>query len=186
MLKFFTRLEKTRNFVLLIFSILMGASLVFFYAPTRNTVPINLARSEETAASVKGERVTLGELYRQKENFSRYMQGRPYPARLVLDGLITSRIGRIEAERLGLAATDAEVAAQIREQFKPADGSAFDQKKYEANVTEQFGGVKAFEERVRDDLSQQKLRAFITSGVTVSEQELLDDYQKQNTKFDVN
>jgi len=186
MLKFFTRLEKTRNFVLLIFSILMVASLVFFYAPTRNTVPINLARSEETAASVKGERVTLGELYRQKENFSRYMQGRPYPAKLVLDGLITSRIGRIEAERLGLAATDAEVAAQIREQFKPADGSAFDQKKYEANVTEQFGGVKAFEERVRDDLSQQKLRAFITSGVTVSEQELLDDYQKQNTKFDVN
>ena len=185
MLKFFTRLEKTRNFVLLIFAILMVASLVFFYAPTRNTVTVNLGRSEETAANVKGEKISVGELYRQKENFSRYMQGRPYPAKLVLDGMIVGRVGRVEAARLGLTATDAEVAAAIREQYKPEDGSAFDQKRYEQNVTEQFGSVKAFEENVRDQLSQGKLRAFITSGVTVSEQELLEDYQKKNTKFDV-
>ena len=36
MLKFFTRLEKTRNFVLLVFSILMVGSLVFFYTPANN------------------------------------------------------------------------------------------------------------------------------------------------------
>jgi len=148
MLKFFNRLEKTRNFVLLIFSVLMVASLVLFYSPARNTVTANLARSEETAASVKGEKISVGELYRQKENYSRYMQGRPYPAKLVLDGLIASRIGRVEADRLGLTATDTEVANAIREQFKPEDGGAFDQKKYEQNVTEQFGSVKAFEARL--------------------------------------
>jgi peptidyl-prolyl cis-trans isomerase D len=185
MLKFFNRLEKTRNFVLLIFSVLMVASLVLFYSPARNTVTANLARSEETAASVKGEKISVGELYRQKENYSRYMQGRPYPAKLVLDGLIASRIGRVEADRLGLTATDTEVANAIRDQFKPEDGGAFDQKKYEQNVTEQFGSVKAFEDNVRDELSQQKLRAFITSGITVSEQELLNDYQRKNTKFDL-
>ena len=37
MLKFFNRLEKTRNFVLFIFSILMVGSLVFFYTPARNS-----------------------------------------------------------------------------------------------------------------------------------------------------
>ena len=43
---------------------------------------------------------------------------------MVLDGLIGSRIGRIEAERLGLTATDAEVAAEIRKQNKSDDGKA--------------------------------------------------------------
>jgi len=38
MLKFFNRLEKTRNFVLLLFAILMVGSLVLFYAPTQRGV----------------------------------------------------------------------------------------------------------------------------------------------------
>ena len=55
MLKFFNRLEKTRNFVLLIFAILMVASLVFWGGSSmggRSTV--DPSRSEETAASVSG------------------------------------------------------------------------------------------------------------------------------------
>ena len=53
MLKFFTRLEKTRNFVLFLFAILMVGSLVFFYTPARNDATVaNLAQSTETVASV--------------------------------------------------------------------------------------------------------------------------------------
>ncbi len=185
MLKFFNRLEKTRNFVLLIFAILMVASLIFFYAPTTGNLGGDLSRSEETAASVSGEDITVGELYRQREMYSRFSQGRPYPAKLLLDGMIASRISRIEADRLGLTASDAEVAARIREQFKPQDGTPFDQKVYEQNVIQQAGTVAAFEEGVRDDISGEKLRAFITSGVTVSEEELLKDFQRKNTKFDL-
>jgi peptidyl-prolyl cis-trans isomerase D len=185
MLKFFTRLEKTRNFVMLIFAVLMVASLVFFYAPTQNTIGQGLANSTETAASVSGEEVTVGELYRQKENYSRYSQGRPFPARNLLNGLIGSRIMRVEAERLGLTASDAEVAAAIREQFKPEDGKPFDREQYEQNVIANSGSVSAFEESMRDDVSANKLRAFITSGVTVSEEEVLKDFQRKNTKFDL-
>ena len=185
MLRFFTRLEKTRNFVLLVFSIMMVASLVFFYAPTNNTATASLATSEEAAASVKGEKITVGELYRQKEQYSRFSQGRPYPAKMLLNGLISSRILRVEAARLGLTASDAEVADAIRDQFKTGDGKPFDQSRYELNVTEQYGSVKAFEESVRDELSARKLQAFITSGVTVSEEELLKDFQRKNTKFDL-
>ena len=99
MLKFFNRLEKTRNFVLLIFAVLMVASLVIFYAPTRGDLGGDLARSQETAASVSGEEITVGELYRQKEMYSRFSQGRPYPAKMLLDGMIASRITRIERQR---------------------------------------------------------------------------------------
>ncbi len=185
MLKFFNRLEKTRNFVLLLFAVIMVASLVLFYKPTDSTLGANLARSEETAAKVSGEYITVGDLARQKESYSRFSQGRPLPAKTLLNGMIGGRIARVEAERLGLTASDAEVAAAIREQFKPQDGKPFDQKRYEQNVIEQAGSISTFEESIRDDLSANKLRAFLSSGVNVSEQELLEDFQRKNTKFDV-
>ncbi len=185
MLKFFNRLEKTRNFVLLLFAVIMVASLVLFYKPSDSTLGANLARSEETAAKVSGEYITVGDLARQKESYSRFSQGRPLPAKTLLNGMIGGRIARVEAERLGLTASDAEVAAAIREQFKPQDGKPFDQKRYEQNVIEQAGSISTFEESIRDDLSANKLRAFLSSGVNVSEQELLEDFQRKNTKFDV-
>ncbi|MGD9629477.1 MAG: SurA N-terminal domain-containing protein [Pyrinomonadaceae bacterium] len=185
MLKFFKRLERTRNFVLLVFAIIMVASLVLFYAPSSGDISGNLALSQETAASVGGEKITVGEVYRQKQAFSQMMQGRPYPAKSILSSIIGSRITRVEAERLGLRASDAEVAAAIREQFTPVDGRPFDQKLYEQNAVAQAGSIAAFEEQIRDSLSAEKLRAFITAGVTVSEEEVLRDFQRSNTKFDL-
>src|SRR5215207_2820682 len=177
MLKFFTRLEKTRNFVILIFAVLMVASLVFWGGSgISSNATVDPSRSTETAASVSGEEITIGELYRQKQAYAQYSQGRPYPSKLLLDGMIVSRITRVEAERLGLTASDAEVAAKIREDFKPPEGKPFDQKIYEQNVIQQSGSIAAFEDEIRDNISANKLRAFITSAVTVSEEDVLKDF----------
>ncbi len=183
MLKFFTRMKRTRNFVLLLFSILMVASLVLFYSPT-SRVEQSLRSSDETVAKVNGEYVTAGEIVRQQEQYSQFSQ-RSLPSKTLLDGLIRQRILRTEANRLGLRATDAEVAQAIRDQFKSDDGTPFDQTRYEENVSERFGTVANYEQAVRDDLSAAKVQAFITSGVTVAEQEIIDDYKRQNTKFDL-
>jgi hypothetical protein len=180
MLKFFKRMERTRNFVLLLFAVVMVVSLIVFYAPTPDSVQANLAMSQETVAEVKGEDITLGEMVRQKEAFERF-GGSGLDTKSLLDGMIRQRIIRLEADRLGLRATDAE----IREQFKPADGKPFDQKRYEQIAIENGGTISAFEQAVRDDLSAEKLQAFITSGVTVSEEEILEDFKRSNTKFDV-
>ena len=185
MLKFFNRLEKTRNFVLLVFAILMVGSLVFFYTPARNTFTTNLSTSDEAAAKVGGEKVTAGEIVRKKDEYSQYGMGRSFPAKMVLDGLIGSRIARIEADRLGLTASDAEVADALRQQLKKPDGTSVDQETYKQNAIDRAGSVAAFEQGIRDDLSAKKLEAYITSGVTVSEQEVLDDFNRKNTKFDV-
>jgi peptidyl-prolyl cis-trans isomerase D len=187
MLRFFTRLEKTRNFVLFLFAILMVLGLVLFYTPVRNEYQANLSRSEETAASVSGEKISIGEIVRQKESYSRFMRGQTSPTKTVLDGLIDGRIRRVEAERLGLTASDREVADEIRQQNKGTDEDPkpFDQAIYEQNVIEMYGNIGSYEQRVRDDLSSKKLEAFLTSGVTVSEQDVLDDFQRKNTKFDL-
>ena len=100
MLKFINRLEKTRNVVILIFAVLMVVSLVFWGGSgIGGTANVDPARSTETAASVSGEDITVGELFRQKQMYSRFSQGRPYPAKMLLDGMIASRITRVEAER---------------------------------------------------------------------------------------
>lgn len=186
MIKFFSRLEKTRNLIIVVFGILLVISMVFFGVSVfelRNTSVT--ARSTETVAKVGSEYVTVGELVRLKENLAMLYGGRAPESRLLLDGLIRDRIIRQEAKRLGLAASDAEVAEEIRRREKPEDGKPFDLKRYEQNVIERYGSIKAYEEIVRDQLSQQKLEAFITAGVTVSEEEVLEDFKKRNTKFDL-
>jgi peptidyl-prolyl cis-trans isomerase D len=185
MLKFFNRLEKTRNFVLFLFAILMVGSLVFFYTPARNTYTANLSQSEQAVASVSGNKITVGELIRQKDQYSQFSRGQSFPAKMMLEGLIGSRIARVEADRLGLTASDKEVADAVRQQLKKPDGTSVDQATYEANATEQAGSIAKYEQSIRDDISYKKLDAFITSGVTVSEQEVIDDYQRKNTKFDL-
>ena len=185
MLKFFNRLEKTRNFVLLLFAILMVLSLVLFYKPNAGSIADSMGSSTETAAKVGSEKVTAGEVARQKDQYGQMGMGRSFPAKMVLEGLIGSRIAKIEAARLGLTASDAEVADEIRQQLKKPDGTTVDQETYKQNATEQAGSVAAYEDRVRDEISGRKLEAYISSGVSVSEQEVLDDFQRKNTKFDV-
>jgi peptidyl-prolyl cis-trans isomerase D len=182
MLKFFSRMERTRNAVLIVFALIMVLSLVLFYAPSQNTVQGNLLRDETTVAKVGGEEVTVADLATQKENSNRL--GQPRPTKMLLDSLVRERLIRGEAKMVGLTATDAEVAAYIRKQNK-VEGQTFDQKRYEENVTAQFGSIQSFEDSIRDLLSGQKLAAFLTSGVTVSEEEVLNDYKRKNTKFDL-
>lgn len=187
MLKFFSRLEKTRNFVILLFALLLVASMVFVGASIFGTQTGNAvsARSSETVAKVGSESVSVGELVREKETLSQFYGGRPPASKMLLDGMISQRIVRQEAERLGLTASDAEVAVAVRERNQSADGKPFDFARYQQNVIDQYGDISTYEESVRDSLSGQKLRAFITSGVTVSENEILDDFKKRNTRFDL-
>lgn len=185
MLTFFKRLEKTRNFVLMAFAVVMVASLVLFYKPSDPALGAGLKNSSETAARVGSEYITVGDVARQKENFQRQRPGSPAMGKDLLDVLIAGRIARIEARRLGLRASDAEVAAYIRRELKPEDGRPFDRQQYEINMTESEGSVAAFEERIRDDLSALKMRSFIASGITVAEADVLEDFQRKNTKFDL-
>jgi peptidyl-prolyl cis-trans isomerase D len=131
-------------------------------------------------AKVGSERITVGEMATIMES-----RGGQFPAKFLLNPLISQRIMRIEAKRLGFAASDLEVAQYIRENFKPEEGKPFDQARYEQYAVRQAGSITAFEQSIRDSISAEKLEAFLTSGVTVAEEEVISDYQRKNTKFDL-
>ncbi len=191
MLKTFSRLEKTRNFILLFFAALMVLSLVLFYAPTRNRdVNETKTRSTETAAQIGSETVTLGDLAIQKERQEQQQQmygmKGAVPSSRVIEGAVAQKIIKQEAARLGFSASDDEVRTKLVEQNKNEDGTPIDQKRYEQYAMDSAGSVKKFEDGVRDNIASNKLEAFVTSGVTVSEDEVLGDFKKRQTKFDLN
>ncbi len=184
MLKFFSRMEKTRNLVLLVFGILMVVSLVgggIAVVVSNDSRSTSLGGSGETIAKVGSEKVTTGEIAALKKG-----RAGSLPSKYLINSLIGQRIIRVEANRLGLRASDAEVAAEIRKSLKSEDGTVIDQKTYEENAIGQAGSIAAYEQSVRDQISGQKLEAFLTAGASVSEDEVLKDFQRKNTKFDVN
>jgi peptidyl-prolyl cis-trans isomerase D len=189
MLKLFGRLEKTRNYFIIGFIILMAVGMIVFYVPRGSGTSAPVA-STEVLAKVGSDEITVGELETIKQQYAQMFGGQINMAALggdrrFLDGLIRDRIIGQEAARLGLAASDAEVADAIRKRFSDASGKFIGLDKYKEAVVARYGSIDRFEKQVRDQVAGDKLQAFVTAGVTVSEQEVQDDYKRKNGFFDV-
>src|ERR1051325_8116227 len=190
MLKQLSRLERTRNIVILGFAILMAVSLVIFYAPGRNASTLDPSKNTEVVAKVGSARITVADLARIRENYTQMLGGRMSLAQLggnkrFLDGLISKEVVSQEAQRLGLGASDAELAEKIRKQFSDASGQFVGFERYKESVTARYGDVEQFEDELRDEIAQEKLRAFVSASVNVSDAEVQEEYSRRNTTFDV-
>ncbi|HET9789534.1 MAG TPA: peptidyl-prolyl cis-trans isomerase, partial [Pyrinomonadaceae bacterium] len=135
---------------------------------------------------VAGDEITVADLARLRENYQQMLGGQMSLAQLggnkrFLDGLIRDRVIAQEAERLELAASDAEVAERIRKQFTDASGQFVGLERYKESIAARYGDVESFERNVRDAIAQEKLRAFVTSSVSVSDDEVQENYKREAT-----
>jgi len=191
MLKRLARLERTRNLVIIGFAVLMAVSLIIFYAPGRNnTRNLDPSRNTEVVAKVGSDSITIADLARVRENYAQMFGGRVNLAQLggnkrFLDGLIGKLVISQEANRLGLGASDAEVAEKIRKQYVDASGQFVGYERYKESVIARYGDIEKFENEIRDDIAQEKLRAFVTASVNVSDSEVEHEYKRRNSTFDV-
>jgi peptidyl-prolyl cis-trans isomerase D len=186
MLKQLGRLERTRNIIIVGFAVIMAVSLIFFYAPGRSTQYLDPSRNTEVLAKVAGDEITVADLARLRENYQQMLGGQMSLAQLggnkrFLDGLIRDRVIAQEAERLELSASDAEVAERIRKQFTDASGQFVGLERYKESIVARYGDVESFERNVRDAIAQEKLRAFVTSSVSVSDDEVQENYKREAT-----
>jgi peptidyl-prolyl cis-trans isomerase D len=189
MLKQLGRLEKTRNIVILGFAVLMAVSLVIFYAPGRNASNLDPSKNTETVAKVGSDHITVADLARVRDNYAQMLGGRISLAQLggnrrFLDNLINKLVISQEAARLGLGASDQEVRDKIMKQFADSPGG-FVFERYKESVTARYGDVEKFEDEIRADIAQEKLRAFVTASVNVSDAEVEQEYKRRNSTFDV-
>ena len=193
MLKQFSRMERTRSLIIIGFAVIMAVSLVIFYAPGGNRASDSPATSTEVLAKVNGEEVTVGDFTAIKQNFQQRLASMGnfslaqmgYTDKRFLDGLIRDRIVAQEAARLDLSASDAEVADKIRKDFRDPAGQFVGFKRYQEIVIANYGSFERFERQVRDQIAAQKLEAFVTAGVSVSAEEVEDEYKRKNTSFDL-
>jgi len=190
MLKQLARLERSRKAIIIGFAILMAVSLVIFYAPNRSATTVNPATSTEVIAKVGSDKITVADLMMVREGFRQRFGGQIRLSQLgdnrsFLESLIAKHVIRLEAERLGLSASDGEVRDRIVRQFTDASGVFVGAERYKESVTPRYGSVEKFENELRHEIAQQKLRAFITSSVNVSDDEVQQEYKRKETTFDV-
>ena len=193
MLKFFSRLEKTRNIVIIFFAAIVVVGMVVAGVYNRSGAAIaNPFRSREVLAKVGPDDVTVADYTLLKKKMETQFGGNFSLAQLgmtgerILDQAINSRIALQEAKRLGLTASGAEVDEIIAKQF--ALTSDEDLKRAQEYVARNYGGsdgIDLYRNSVRDALAAQKLRSYVTAGVQISEAEVKDAYMRDNTAFDL-
>ena len=190
MLKQLRRLERTSKYIIVGFAVLMAVSLIVFYAPGRSASNIDPTRNTEVVAKVGSDSVTVADLARIRENYMQMFGGRINLAQLggnkrFLDGLISKLVINQEAERLGLGASDQEVKEKIKKQFTDASGSFIGYEKYKEAIIARYGDIEKFENDIRAEIAQEKLRAFVTASINVSDTEIEEEYKRRNSNFDV-
>jgi len=198
MLKQLSRFERTSKVLILGFVGLMAISLVLFFRPNSGSSTLEPTKSTEVLATVGGHEITVGDFATQKLNiqnqFSRFggqvsLTQMGYTDERILDGLIAKKVTLLEAERLGLGASRAEVADRIVKTFSDPNGKflladaagKLDMSKYQERV----GDVGIFERGIAEDIAREKLEAYVAASVRISEDDVQQEYKRKNTNFDL-
>jgi peptidyl-prolyl cis-trans isomerase D len=144
--------------------------------------------SPDVVVVVGGMPITATEIRREIQRAS---AGRQIPAALeplyarqYLDQMLSEKMLEVEAARLGMQVTPQEQADRIR-LLSPA-AKAGDMQQYTAEVQQRFQmGVPEFEEKVRQAMLMEKFAQLVTDGVSVSQEEIADEFKRRNEKVTI-
>jgi len=162
-----------------------GSTDFFGSAPTRGVV-----------AKVAGTDITSQEVQRQARDMVRQQFPRggaqasmllPFFASQAAQQLIQRQVLIAEADHLGLRATDEDLRDELQhgryaETFFPG-GNFIGQAEYEELLQQHDLTVPLFERGVKDEILIDKLRSLIAGGAMVSNAEIREKFEKDNTKI---
>lgn len=168
---------------------LVSVGMLLYLVPMPNTP---LDAGSDGLADVAGLRITMSDVQRELETIQ---QRQPLPQQLqgfyagqIFDQLVFNRLLEVEAQKMGINVTSQDVANQIKTILPNLypDGKFVGYDQYSAMVQQNFGlTVPDFEDRVRQSLIQQKIRRLVTADVTVSPQEVRQEFLRRNEKVKI-
>lgn len=102
--------------------------------------------------------------------------------------MVQQKILLAEAAKLGISATSDDVAQFLHQgqagQVLFPNGKFIGQEQYAAMIATRFDmSVSEFEDSVKNDITIQRLRAYVTAGVSVGDKDAREQYTKNNTKI---
>ena len=182
--------------------ILSGILLVFCGAMVITLIPGGLgsnfgfgAPSAGIVANVAGQEVTVLEVQQQAKQMVRQQFPKggaqasmllPFFASRAAEQLIDEKVMVAAAERMGLRATDQELADELQHgQLAPIlfpNGTFIGQEGYEDFVQRNELTVPQFEKLEKDFILVRKLRTLIAGSASVSDAELRQEFERRNTK----
>jgi peptidyl-prolyl cis-trans isomerase D len=152
----------------------------------------SLGNSPDVVANVGGKDITLIEVRRQLDQRTRNQTIPPmlkgFYARQILDEIIFERALELEGKRLGLEVTPEEQAERIKQLLPTVfTGDTWAGKDRYALAVEQLAGmsVPEFEEAIRQSLLLEKFQQLITAGITVSQDEVEQEFRRRNEKVKI-
>ena len=105
--------------------------------------------------------------------------------KMTIDSLIDGLLIRKDAKQMGLKVTKDEVAAEIAKIPAFQKNGAFDFQQYTQTLQANRMTPEAFEQAQEEDLLVQKARNKVKGSATVSDQEIIQAFKKQNDKVDL-
>ncbi len=151
--------------------------------------PTSQLTGTDVVAQVGDQTITMSDVQNQLDRITRGGQIPtvmvPLYTRQVIDQLIFEKSLALEADRLGLKVTDQE-HADLLKKFVPTafEGDTFiGMDRYTAEVQARFQmAVPEFETAIKTELLQAKFQQLVTDGISVSDDEVRAEYQKENEK----
>jgi len=167
----------------------LAISMLLYLVPGQTGSEIT---DTDVVAKVGDQLITVSDIQNQLNRVARNGQIpqtlMPLYAQQVLQQLIFNRSLIVEAQRLGLQVTDEEHAERLRQLIPTAyAGDTFiGMDRYATEVQTRFQmDVPEFETLVKEGLIEQKFQQLVTDGVTVSDQDVRDEYRRANEKIKI-
>ena len=167
----------------------IAVSMLLYLVPQQSG---NELTGADVIAQVGNQTITTADVQTQLNRISRNGQIPagilPLYAKQMLDQLVFERSLELEADRLGLRVTDEEHANFLRKLVPAAySGDTFiGMDKYTTEVQTRFQlSVPEFESEVKKELLQQKFQQLVTDGITVTDDEVREEYLRGNEKIKI-
>jgi peptidyl-prolyl cis-trans isomerase D len=168
----------------------------FFFVPSNNVTLAGVA-PDTTIAEVEGETITVGEFQRrynaQLQQYRQAYGGQINEQMLrqlgidqqILQGLVDDQAVLAEARRQNLSVTDAEVRQRILS--LPAfmeNGKFIGETRYRQLLSNQPVplSTREFEDSLREAILAEKLRASVTSWISVTDADVDQEFRQRNEK----
>ena len=166
-----------------------SSSALFGGGPTQKGVVATVAGMDVTSNEVLQQaRLMVKQQFRQNPGAANQLI--PFFAGQAAQQLITQKALVVEAKRMGLKANEDDVRDELQHGRYAAtlfpNGNFIGDEAYQNLLAQNDMTPTMFEQSVMDDILTRKLVNLVTSGATVSDKEVRDEFEKENTKAKFN
>jgi len=183
-----------KKYVLTAILVVICVAMAWYLVPTFTGQGLGVTSTNSAVATVAGEQVTPEAVRKeaQRQLEQQFPKGGaqargllPFFASRAAQNLIQQKVMLVEANRLGLRATDDDVRDFLQHQLGSElfpGGKFVGEAAYEDFASARGFSVVQLEQAIKDQIRMQKLEALVTAPASVTDAEVRQAFEKQNTK----